>query len=80
MPNLKIFTLVTAESEREQNKEQSHANASDFGDFLLNKQPYNHSFKIIAGLCHGHELPPSIYDKLLLPCDRHQGGHMTSED
>ena len=26
----------------------------------------------------GYELPP-IYDELLLSCDRHQDGHMTSE-
>ena len=28
----------------------------------------------------GYELPPPIYDELLLSCDRHQGNLMTSED
>ena len=27
----------------------------------------------------GYELPPPIYDELLLSCDRRQGYHMTSE-
>ncbi len=27
----------------------------------------------------GYELPPPIYDELLLSCDRRQGDHMTSE-
>ena len=32
MPNVKVFTLVTAEHELEHNKEQSHTNASDYVD------------------------------------------------
>ena len=27
----------------------------------------------------GYELPPPIYDELLLSCDRRQGDHVTSE-
>ena len=53
-------------------------------DVWFNKRKVREAIKIEIGQpamngVQGYELPPPIYDELLLSCDRRQGGHMTME-